>query len=109
MLDPLSILVAVSGWGAWLSKEIISKHIDRRFARVGSLGVVEISTRLLCDTHTRDGGIVSVDYFDEMLQHPQYADCERFRLEIEFELFNDTDTQIVFKQPKLEFWGVEGL
>jgi hypothetical protein len=109
MTDGLSIFIALSGGGAWLSKEIISKLLDRRFARLGRIGVIEGSARIRCDAHTKDGGCVAVDYFPDMGQYAQYSDCENFRLEIEFHLFNDTDTQIVLKKLVLEFWGVEGV
>lgn len=109
MLDGWSLLLALSGWGAWLSKEIITKLLDRRLARTGRVGVIEGSSRVLCDTRTSDGGIVAVSYFPEMSKYSQYADCKRFRVEIECQFFNDTDTQVVFTQPKLEIWGVEGV
>jgi hypothetical protein len=109
MPDSWSILLALSGWAAWLSKEIISKLLNRRLARTGRVGAIEGPARILCDTETRNGGIVSVDYFPEMSKYPQYSDCRRFRAEFECQFFNDTDTQIVYTQAALEYWGVEGL
>ena len=109
MPDSWDILLGISGWAAWLSKEIISKLLTRGLARTGPLGVIEGQSRIVCDTEAKDGGVITLDYFPEMTKYPQYSDCRRFRLEINCQLYNDTDTQVVYAKPDLEFWGVEGL
>jgi len=108
MFDTWDILLALSGWGAWVSKEIISKLMVRGLARSGRLGLIEGQSKIVCDTDSKDGRVVAVDYFPEMMKHSQYADCRRFRVKFECQFFNDTDTQVVYKKPDLEFWGVEG-
>lgn len=109
MPETFNILLALSGWAAWLSKEIIAKLLSRSLARKGPLGVIEGRTRIVCDTATKDGHIVIVDYFGGMGNYPQYSDCRNFRLESECQFFNDTDTPVVYTGPELQLWGVEGL
>jgi len=81
----------------------------RSLARAGRVGLIESRSRICCDSETRDGSVVTVDYFPEMVRFHQYSDCRRFRAEFGCQFINDSDTQIVYTQPALEFWGVEGL
>ncbi len=50
-----------------------------------------------------------MDYFEGMANFAQYADCHRFRAEIDCQFFNDTDTQAVYTNPEIQLWGVEGV
>lgn len=110
MLDTWwEVAIAVSGWGAYLAKELIPRLLDRRLARTGRIGVVEGQTRVMCDTTSADGNTYVIDYHPSMATLPQFSDCRRFRIVFDTALSNDTDTQVVFTQFDLEFWGVEGL
>ena len=79
------------------------------FTTTGGLSFIEGDSAILCDTLTKNAGVVSVKYFPEMASYPQYADCTRFRIELDGQFFNDTDTQRTLQNPIIEFWGVEGL
>lgn len=111
-MDENSYLLIASGWIAWAAKEIISgiinSRIDKNSARAGNYGVIPISKRMRCDGRDRDGNSGTVDYFVGMQKYPQNSDCHRFRIEYDFQLFNDSDTQVVYRDLSVESWGVDG-
>jgi hypothetical protein len=109
MVNEWEILIAVSGWGTWIAKEIITRLLDRRLARTGGIGLVEGRSQIVCDTTDKSGNTFVVDYFSGMSRFPQYSDCRRFRVIFDSSFFNDTDTQVAFTNFDLDFWGVEGL
>jgi hypothetical protein len=61
-----------------------------------------------CDSQNKDGLWSTVDYFVGMQKYPQHHNCRRFGIEYFFQLFNDSDTQAVYKDITVESWGIEG-
>jgi len=111
-MDSRTLLLTASGWVVWIIKEIISgvigARIDRASSRAGKHGAIPIRKGMHCDSQNRDGQWGTVDYFVGMQKYPQYFDCRRFRIEYLFQLFNDSDTQTVYRDLIVESWGIEG-
>lgn len=123
MLDSSDVLLALSGWVAWLAKEIGSKLIDHGIARSGRIGVIEDRAFVSGDIQLLDGGSVPLGYIQLLNnssvpldsiqcvaagEHPQIKGLLRVRVEVIGQFFNDTDTQAILTGCQLEFWGVEG-
>ena len=103
-----AIILAASGWIVWAVKEIISSYWKRKLARYGLQSFIEGHTLMLCDIKLEDGSTISANCYENMLDKSEYQLCDNYRIEIDGNLFNDTDVQLVYEKPALEIWGVEG-
>lgn len=109
MTDDSHLWLAVSGWLAWFLKEVIALVIRRSELRTGRHGIIEGRAGIVCDAEVDEGGTVLLDYFPAMEGYSQYSRCRNIRVQVDCQLFNDSDTQSVYMRPTIEIWGVEGL
>ncbi len=110
LASSLSVILAISGWAAWISKEIISLLLKRAVVRSGKHEFLIIRSGVFLDALMENGQFACLEY------HPKYPNLrldkmktKHFRLEFEGELLNDSDVQIIYKNPIVEIWGIEGL
>lgn len=88
---------------------VIKVRADKASSRAGNHGVIPIRKGIHCDSQDRNGNWGTVDYSVGMQWYPQYSDCRRFRIVYKFQIFNDSDTQVVYRDLAVQMWGTEGL
>jgi len=106
--DLWDVLIALSGWLAWLSKELLSQFLKHRLSRAGARGVIPIDRKIVGDVE-KGSDRFEITYTPGMGAYPQYAEVRRFKLRIECQFFNDSPTPITYTDLKMRIWGVEGV
>jgi len=80
------------------------------FARSShGLTVIEGGSGLFCDKQTVDGEVVPIKINRWQPESSYVLGGKKFRIEFEAQLFNDTDVQMVVKDPSVKIWGVDGI
>jgi hypothetical protein len=108
MLSAWDVALIASGWMAWLSKEIFSGLVKRSLARAGRFSVIEGQSGIFFNLDTVDVGTLTLKYLDNM-GSDSYSLGYHFKFLIDCQLTNDSDTQVVYTNPMIDLWGVDGL
>jgi hypothetical protein len=103
MIETSTIFLGASGWLVWGAKELLATLYRNWAARQGAQLFLPGRTTMLATSGSHD-----LAYFSHEGEREYFKDCDRFRLELEGEFFNDSETAVVYTSPELHVWGVEG-
>ncbi len=107
----LDVLLAAASGGflGWFAKEIISGELRRNMARAGKQGVIESASGIYRCCEMEQNGPIRIGFYAGANNLLNFEELAPLFVMYEFELFNDSNTQIIYTSPQLEIHGIEGM
>ena len=89
----------------WAAREVVGISLNKAAARSGNIGYVSSGCGFYCGGETEDGRKIEALFWPDNM----FKDQDPLPLRCTGELYNDTDVQLLLKQPSVHFFHPHGL